>query len=651
MLDLLRWLTLIPLSVLPGAWVSHTLGRGLLHRRQALALALVLSPFVVAMEMLLLRSVAVPFEMAAWLALIGNLPAVLLLRKRDCESGVMAPRKDWSHWIIGILAAGGIVYAAYPWLTVPGYRVFSYHNYLYIDAVYSLSRSQSLVPEEAQMAGYVLAYPWFSQLHTATLGVVSDMAPTFLYCLLNAVQLIALTLCIFSAARDELKLKLPSATLVTTLVFWGQNIPGTIAGFYATGGAYAWAWLLGDLRTGPFLLKFNNANAMPFGLALLSAVVLLALIAGRAGVLRVGILIGVLLAAMGTLYPALLPPAGLLGGVVWMLGTTPLAAGRPRQSRRDLAVFAACLFVAAVISYLYKQIITGELQMAAIWVSDGARMMTKFNLFIVSMILPLIPALLYVMRELKRRQYVLLVLGAFVLLCTGLNIAFSMGGNIEYKFLYGSAIGLALLAGMYVDRYVTLPPRAAAAASGLLAMLLLALYIKHSYGYKALVPGHIQNGPPVVEAGYALDLHESEPDAGWTRWVREHTPVDSVVITHQRVHYVGTYLNRTQYVVEDGDDLKRRIGYGETAKYNLITLRGYPKDIFEHRLGVVSKLYVAQEEEALQQVMEELRAVGRPIVLHFEGDTFARRWFDLHHAKSKIYDRDGHGVWLLTLGH
>jgi len=649
-IDLLRWVALLPLVLLPGVWVSHTLGHKFLTALQRLAFALTLSPFVVALQMIVIRAFKIDFASASWVVLGINLPAIVFLLKGGSSIDRLERQSDFclNILLVGLMFVGGIIYVAYPWFIIDGYREYGYHNLLYIDAVYSLSRAQGIVPEESQMAGYVLAYPWFSQLYTGAVASVTDIAPTVLYCLLNATQLLAMTLCIVATLREELKLRWPVSMLAVALVFWGQNIPGTIGGFFAPGGTFAWAWLLGDMRTGPFLLKFNNANAMPFGLAIMAAVVLLALVARRQTGWQVSLIFGILLTSMGMIYPALLPPVGLLSGLVLLLWFMPLAKESPRASRPQLLCMLLSLLAAAGLSYIYKQIITADLQMSSIWLSSSDRILRKSALFGVSMILPLIPAAIFVIRRLPHREWNTLALFGFVLICFSLNIAFSMGGNIEYKFLYGGSLGLALLAALFVDRYIKFSPMYDVAFACLFTLSLLTLYLKHSYGYRTLVPRYISEGPVLSERSFALALSETESDAQWTNFVRNKTPLDSIVVTKDRRHHVGTYTNRSFYVAQDDEDLRRRIGYAETVLYNLITLRGYPAEEFNRRLQVIELLYGAVSHSDVEFAFNCIKRMGRPVVMHFEKDCVAVQWLHQMHPESLVFDKNGHKVWLLN---
>ena len=59
-----------------------------------------------------------------------------------------------------------------------------------LDMIYVLAR-KTLFPEEAQMAGLPLSYPWFSHSYLAVVGWLSDISPTYLLCVINPVLVLA----------------------------------------------------------------------------------------------------------------------------------------------------------------------------------------------------------------------------------------------------------------------------------------------------------------------------------------------------------------------------------------------------------------------------------------------------------------------------
>ena len=147
--------------------------------------------------------------------------------------------------------------------------------------------------------------------------------------------------------------------------------------------------------------------------------------------------------------------------------------------------------------------------------------------------------------------------------------------------------------------------------------VLLALHLFHSYLIEAHYPPNLTYGPQVDEGSFWVSLNPSEADAAWTRAVRERTPEDTVIVVDQARHHLGSYLARSLLVPVDRDNWQSRVGYTETGKFNLVTLRGYPQDEFKRRLALIDSLYTETDPGTLRRLMQSLRAMNRPIVIHF----------------------------------
>jgi hypothetical protein len=610
----MRILSVPLLFVLPGVWVAF----GLRLDNLTWTLRLALSPLVLPIQLLLLKLFGLSFARASWIALLLNLPAALLIWQRTTCSQLSRGRP---HLLPILLSFAPLaVYTAYPWFTCQLYRIFAWHNLMQLDMIYVLAR-KTLFPEEPQMAGLPLAYPWLSHSYLAVVGWLSDVSPTYLLCVINPVLVLVCVVFWYAASR-RLGFHPAVAFFVVGLIGLSGNFIGTVWGTLISNSASearALGMRLGDFRTGPFLAKFNQLNAMNFGLTVFSSLVLICVIACRERVRLLAALVGVLLAAVGLIYVTLFPAAVLLVGCLLALMVLPVARDMPAYTRVESIRLGVALLLAGLLTYAYMAWMTRALT------EPGVELITSVGLLLgkagragLSLLIPGALATYVVWTTLRQRRAPILLLAGgsagtlLLFICTRMS-----SGTIEYKFLFCAMITLALLAGGAVDTVARRRPKMAWAGSGAMVAALLMLHLFHSYRIEAQYPRHLTYGPRVDEGSFWLSLDPSEADAAWTCAVREQTPEDTVIVVDQTRHHLGSYLARSLLVPVDRGNMKSRVGYAETGEYNLVTLRGYPRDEFERRLRLIDSLYTEADPGALRRLLQSLRAMYRPLVLHF----------------------------------
>ena len=116
----------------------------------------------------------------------------------------------------------------------------------------------------------------------------------------------------------------------------------------------------GDYRYTPWLIKFYFFEQMKLGLALVASLVFfISRDWGDAGSSRDHhVVIAILLAGTGVIYPLLLPTAFAVAGARLLLpGPTPWLSGRAWQERAGLLV---ALLAAAIVTYFYIGFVTQE---------------------------------------------------------------------------------------------------------------------------------------------------------------------------------------------------------------------------------------------------------------------------------------------------
>ena len=305
----MRIASLLLLMVLPGSWLAFCPGSAHLSYGARFALAIVLSPPVAAVQFFVLRLAGLTFQQVVPVLQFVNLGSLFLIVRAFSSR---YPRISWRQGLLG-----GTVYAsvaacvAIPWLWQPDFRQYSWHGLLHTDIVYTFARG-ALLPEEPELAGIALGYPWVGHVFWALLAWSADLSPTIIYVVTNLALLGATGMLYYTLARDLGASEVTSLATPVILAL-GTNLPGLIGwSIIPPNDNGIWWGILGDLRYAPFLLKFVTFETMPFGLALHSALVYLSVSAVRKHKSLEIFLIPTILTASAALYPNLFPASALL---------------------------------------------------------------------------------------------------------------------------------------------------------------------------------------------------------------------------------------------------------------------------------------------------------------------------------------------------
>jgi hypothetical protein len=320
---MLELLSLPLLLLLPGCWPVFAYRRSSLSFAARCALAIVLSPLAGALQLYLLRAAGIPLESAARLVVLINLPAAVLIWR--ALRGYQPDRSRLFPAAAVLLLVAGCI--SLPWLLEPEFRRFSWHGLMHADVIYSIARSR-LLPEEPELAGLAIEYPWVGDVYWLLLAAASDLAPTVVYVPTNLVLAGAIGVLYARLARElgasetgvlAAPVVLALGIAWTGLIGWSL-IPQNASGF--------WWGLLGDPRTSPFAQKLAAFGVMYFGLGAFVALALFAVLAVRRTLGRELLFIPLLLAAIAAIYPLLLPSGGDQAALVLALRNAHARASR-----------------------------------------------------------------------------------------------------------------------------------------------------------------------------------------------------------------------------------------------------------------------------------------------------------------------------------
>lgn len=597
------------LAVAPGAWVSASaVGLGGPAR---LALAAGLSPFVAALELLALRAAGVGFAAAVPMLTVANLPALALLAWRT--------RADGAGWLAPGAAAGALLFAAVaacvaiPWWWDPVFRHWSWHALLHTDVVYAFARGE-LVPEDPELAGVTLAYPWLAHAHWALLAWSADVSPTLLYPFVNLLLLGAAGVLCHALAR-ALGASVPGALATCGVLALGTNPVGLVGwSLVPPNDNGLWWALAGDLRYAPFVVKFVTCEIMPIGLVLVAGLALLCVRGvppeGRAA----RRLAPVVLAALGGTYPNLFPAGAVLLGALGLVLLVRQWRGRGALPAREWAVLAALGAIALAVGVGFVAVYTLDRTTGALELS-GVLSAGKKAVAATLALSPFAWAASWAWRTQPREgtgrdALALLALGAAG--AVALNLALRIGGLNEYKFLYVAGLCLAPAAVVGVERRWLRTPRSRWPVVAVLPALLALVMVS----YSVLRIPHGGSAPlPAREDGFWLELAPEVREAGWTRAVRTRTPPDTLLVVMHPDFHVSAFAARTLWVPSERD--APHFGYNIPARFNMVVERGYGAERYDERIAQLERLYAADSPAALDAALAPLRAAGRPVAVVF----------------------------------
>ena len=632
----MHFASIIILMLLPGCWLAFCPGPTQLSFSARGALAIALSPTVAAIQFYGLRLAGLTFQQVVPVLQLINLGSIFFI--------VHAFRRNRPQILWGPLTRLGIVTAlisgcaAIPWLWDPEFRRYSWHGLLNIDIIYAFPRG-ALLPEDPELAAVSLGYPWVGHIFWSLLAWSADLSPTVIYVLTNLALLTATGVLSYWVAR-ELGASEPTSLAVPVIVALGTNVPGLIGwSIIPANDNGVWWAILGDLRYAPFLLKFVTFEAMTFGLTLYAGLVLLCVAALRYGNPLELLLAPVVVAALGTIYPNLFPAAALLlGGLIAML-----IAGRRYIDWRcpigRLVALLALAGLAAVAGVWFVDIYTaGRASGAMVVSSPGA--LAKKSIAAVLALGPFAIAMYWMWRsEPFQRRAPLMVLAFGAAGAAGLNIMFRISGLHEYKFIFAAGMCLAAPAMIGLERLVIKSFRCRWAITAALPVMLGLVMVSYSI---MRIPRHGSTPMDARERSFWLALAASNPDAGWTNAVRTRTSDDTILVVNHPEFHTSSFTARSLLVPSAGD--KYHFGYNQSSEWNLLELRGYPRQLFEQRYELLGRIYTAGPTADMNDILTSLRSLGRPVAIVFrpnDGRAFLR-WLQANRIGSELF-ADGSG--------
>lgn len=631
---------IISFTLLPGAWVACGLPLDALRWPVRLAFSGVLSPIILALQMLLLKALGLPFVLIPLVLFVVNLPALYLIWRIVRTAQAVKWREPALYGglaLLGILA----LYVLLPWQVIPNLRTFAWHALWHTDISYALTRN-TFLPEEPELAGVTLAYGWVGHVYWSIIGWSTNLPPTQIYALSNLIWLL-FTFILAYALGIGLRLQRAAALLNVGLLFLGTNVIGAIA--WTVNRDWHWQQnYLGDIRYTPLLGKYLGFETMPFAFALLIAVALLSTLALQQPIRNLAVLLFITLTGLGLVYPILFPAGCLLVGGLWVLLVTRLDPATPIYRWRELLWLAAGVGASVFVTFAFLTIVTQDRSNGAVGLSTMQEMKPKL-FHLLSALLLFAPALVAVVPHIWQRFSPTLLLTATALGVMVLYVVANLD-TLEYKYILAATIVAAPVAAAGIERVLVRRPRL---QWGLALVMPVAFFIIHQtlmLKVGAQIPSNLVHAPRLSEDSFWLSLADSEANADWTAAVRTLTPENTVVITENSAIHISSFLARALYAPSDGDGTQTA-GYSVDNRFNLLTWRGYPVQLYEERLAVIKTIYNTTDTTEMNDALAQVMTLHRPVVIAFRPTVPMVQWLREEAIGQELFASTSHVVWLL----
>jgi hypothetical protein len=615
------------LLLLPGAWLAFGLPLQPISFTARLAIAGALSPFIVPLQFYLVRLLGAPFESAVWIVLLLNLGSIWLVARRW---------KDLSL-TFGALAAFMAVFllltgcALIPWATTDSYRLYYSHQWMHSAIVYEFSAGR-LIPEEPEMAGVPLHYPWMAHVYWAVLSSTMNVAPTRTYVLTNFFTLLWICILVYETCRA--RGAPPFAGL--SAILWMALGTGA-------GGYYLWkiigGRMHGDIRYTPWLRKFSTFDLSKFALAMFAATALLAVLSLQKPTWSRLLLIAISLFGIGLVYPVIFPAAAGFCGVLLLLLAREAWSSKSKPEWNLVIGFLAGLLVVGLISLAHVRWLTAGGGSTLVVASPLISMVAKMGTGMLALLPLLLGASLLGWKRLTEKGNLLFLGGAIPgFLCYALLRV--SGAYNEYKFILVLAVCLAPLACLALERWPARIPISVA------VILSAAFFFPVIFVKESLEP-EFAKYPKTEDWSVALRLAAGEEDRNWTDAVRESTPLDTIVVIRRAGLFYPALVERS--LLGPPEQTRRIPGYWMGSRFNLVDVRGYPAKLVEKRENLLRRIFDCDQKCNPEAIAEELDVLQRPVAFVFypaEGSQL-RAWLAQNHLGTSVHSvAAGPAVWL-----
>ena len=603
---LLATFGILVLLFLPGAWITFGLRLSNPGFAARLLSGVMIAPFVVCVQFYVLRLAGASFHQSVIALVLVNLPAAALVFRRTGKIVLPSNSTIAKALLVVAIPLAFIAIRAYD----PQIRMYYGHAWMHNDIVYRLA-SGELRPEDAQLAGLRLDYPWTGLVYQGVLSYLLSSPLASNYLLLSVIWL----LCIFglvSLSAKELGGNCLSRISSPLWLCFAVNPVGYVLQRSLPTQLAERYFLWGDWRVTPWLRKFFTSEQIVFGLGLF-AVLLLFLLRPwpRGRSVQLFLFVSIILTGLVWVYPLLFPAAAAL--VAARALAPAIAAGSLRRpSYQEPAALGAAILVAAASAFWYLGIVTVDrVGGDSIELKNNLPSIVLAAARTVVTLSPLLLALLLVLPRLWRTHRSALIVCVGGTAGSALLYAFLHIPNYtnEYKYLLTAAICLAALPGIALEPLADRLGRMAFTVWVGIG-LVLAAPAAHKMYYNW--PNGPQDQPRVEAQGFDLRLAKGERFARICDAIRERTPPRTIIVTDKADFGFQTVTRRQLYVPYRDAFVP---GIGLDNDYLLKAVKGYDHDLVEERRAQLRGLFEPADDATRERSLAGIQALGRPVAI------------------------------------
>lgn len=626
------------LLLAPGLILLLALPSKLLAPRDMLPAAFVLSPAVLAVELVVAAFAGVPFDLFVPAAAAANaVGAVVLARRRpgriafDCPLAWLFPAVLIAVPVVAELALD------------PLRRAYGWHNMMQMAAIleiYALPRP----PEDLQLAGFRLSYAWLGWTQVAAIAKLTATSPTLVFAPLNVAQLLVLVYFVCEAAVVYCGRRLAMIGVAATFALLSAGLLNILARFVI------WSFTAhGELKISPFDSKFLNMDLMCPALPALALMSYALARATRARDVPAVWLLCISACAASLVYPLFLPSCLVVLGAFGLFTlVAPFVPSwtMPRYRPTEVVAYAAAAAVSLAIPVAYIWYLGGDTTEPVAWLNLARAPRRVVHLGAVFCFIDAALLWIAVVAWQARDGGKLLGVGIAVALQIPFVII-SMLYAVEYKFLFAALLVAAPLVGAQLTDW---------SQSGLLhRAAIVTVFAIATVGNALALMSWRWHHPAEYARAKLLDEATAEPHpiAGWSgawqRSVREETPADAVLLTGPSDQPDAVFAMRAVYVCATEDE--GRYGYSLPCGGELQGVKRFPPTQTLRRKAVLEKALAATLTDAeAATLLETLEALGRPIVLHTTSPSAFEAWLEANGIGTSIFVSETDKVRLIVRG-
>lgn len=638
----------LALVYLPGGWVTFGLPLSTWPFWTRLTIGAILAPLVVFLQFYAVRLLGASFELTAPLLVVVNLP-VLVLLGRHIRGATLPDRGAVLWW--GAVLLVPLLCLMGPLALSPTARLFWGHPWMHADIVYALANGE-LIPKEVELAGLTTSYPWAGHVYQAVLSYLLDSSPvsnfrwTNLLWLALIIQLMPGLVAIFGGRR------LAAVSAVVLLLF-GVNFVGYTL-YVALPADIVDIWnIWGDYRYTPWVLKFVDFHQQTFALGFFIAVTVIMAKpwpAGRAW--DRSLVLFLLLAGLGVIYPVLTPPAYAVvfaGGAAMMVGGYSDDGAIPY---RRLLFLTAAVVTAVVITKLNLDLVTQDSTKTTMIKVTTLRGMARKTVESFLTTLPLLIGLWAVFyRCWRQSRHTTFVLVAGALASLALYVVFYIPYfTNEYKYVFTAAICLAPFAGLALEPLQERLGRYALLVTLIVTSVLALPFVHKFHHYQQIRSDGTWSFPVVDTSGFDMRLDESERLSSLSDAIRERTPVETLLVADRMEIHLPT-LTRRKYFAPPPRQRGVRQGVSLQSELLLGDIKGYDRGLIRERKLVVERLFDDEEDRRLEP-LDQVLELGRPVAIIIDQDRNKAllRWLEGEEMGHRLYEGEGLVLWMVRPG-